>query len=366
MEDNNNLGTEAVESPSTVEANVQDSKQSIADKYFAEEISDAQQASEQALDEVLGDSSEEETVVDESAGSEGNDDEISGDSNKDTEAEELKETEDGDHPTGDAEVDPTPDSVVDYNEMKNHVFEIDGQHYTADDIKSVFGQEKAAGTKSREASEQLKEIEAQKAELADERAKLDQRNDAAVASDEMVRMQSKARQMTAKIEKARAEGDMYEVTLLKDKMEVLGQHYNQAKQKVDIQNDEIRQQQIVSAEAGLKEKGLGYLLQDGKAADAWSSYVNTNLSETEANATIMSPGLAEMVEKARKWDNANKNAKSSKLKSSDKTLKAGSNKPVSSKKTKAHNARRSRIESGHATEADMEQTTKSIISKYFK
>ena len=354
-----NLGTETIESPSIEEANVENQPKTIQEKYFPE-IADAN-ASTESEKEILEEGGEE-TIVDESAGSEGKDDEVSGEEDA-TEAAEQEETEGEDHLNEEnQEIDE--ENVVAFEEMQNHTFEIDGKRYSAEDIKSVFGQEKAAGTKSREASDKLKELDTMKEHLDNREAQIDTRQQASVASDAMLQIQAEGRDVNSLIQKARDEGDMYELAVQKDKLEVLGKQYDTAKVDVDAENQRQQAQQIANAEAGLKDRGLSYLLQDGPAAEAWNGYVNANLSEVEARTVAMVPSLAEMVEKARKWDKAN-TTKGTKVKLSGKTLKAGTNKPVSSKKTKAQQDRRGRMNTGKGTESDLNQTTDNIINKYF-
>ena len=359
MEPTENLGTEAVESPSTVEANVENPTTTIADKYFSEEL-DAQASKQEAeLAEMTGDG---EALIDESAGSEGNVDEVSGE--EVTEVAELEETEGEEHPNVDENKEGEVESIVAYDEMLNHNFEIDGKLYTADDIKSVFGQEKAAGTKSREASDKLKELESRAEKLNEFEAELQTRKQASVSSNDMLRIQAEGREINALLQKADQEGDAYEIVLQERKLKGLEQQYQVAKQNVEAESLRSSQAQFANAETGLKDKGLGYLLEDGPAADAWNNYTKTHLTEVESRTVAMVPAFAEMAEKARKWDNANK-SQGKKLQSSGKSLKAGSNQPVSSKKTKAQQARTARIKSGNATEHDLNQTTKGIIGKYF-
>ena len=99
--------------------------------------------------------------------------------------------------------------------------------------------------------------------------------------------------------------------------------YNKEVQHVQHQAEA---KQVAAAEQGLKDKGLGYLLEDNPQAKAWTSYASSKLSDSELRAITLIPSLAEMVEKARKYDNSVK-TKGVKLKSSGKTLKPGVNQP---------------------------------------
>ena len=234
------------------------------------------------------------------------------------EAEETEETDESGLEEGDLE-------IVSYDDLKGYALEIGGETYTPAQLKSMLGRMKAAGDDARKADQAVKELDAREAKLQEQEEWLKQRASAASQSDQLAEMQADARRINAKIEAAREEGDMYEVAVQKDKLDVLKSQYAQAQQQVSQVQQQAEAKQLESAEKGLRDRGLGYLLEDNPQAKAWTSYASSKLSEQELRAVTMIPALAEAVEKARKYDASQK--KGVKLKSSGKTLKPGVNKP---------------------------------------
>ena len=103
----------------------------------------------------------------------------------------------------------------------------------------MLGQEESAGTKVREAATKLKEAEAKVEELNRKEALLNERTKAAVNVDEMAVIQSEYKQLATGLEKARGEGDAYEITIITDKMNQLAGKYRQAEAQVS----QVRQQE---------------------------------------------------------------------------------------------------------------------------
>ena len=272
--------------------------------------------------EGLTDESQEQTEVAEESATEEHAEEIADDSNVEAE-ETTQEAEDTDLEVNEeAEI-----GVLSYQDLFDQVgaVEINGETYTPAQLKSILGQEVSAGKKAREATDKLKEIEARTEQLAQQEQWLQQRSEASKQNDQLVQMQAEARKINASIEQARAEGDMYELTVQKDKLEALKGQYNKVNQQVAAVKQQEEAQMYQKAEAGLKDLGMGYLLQDNADSKAWMQYASSSLSANEVKAVTLNPQLASMVEKARKWDAAN-GKQGKKLTSKSPTLKtAGSN-----------------------------------------
>ena len=236
------------------------------------------------------------------------------------EVDEYDEVQDeSDQPEGEVE-------IVSYDDLKGYALEIGGEHYTAAQLKSMLGRMKSAGEEARKADQAVKDLDAREAQLAEQEQWIQQRVSATAQSDQLAEMSSEARKINAAIQKARDEGDMYEVAVQKDNLDVLKQQYAAVKKDVDAVSQQYEVKQMQAAEHGLKERGLGYLLEDSPQAKAWTDYATSKLSQQELRAVTMIPALAEAIEKARKYDSAN-SKKGVKLKSSGKTLKPGVNKP---------------------------------------
>ena len=230
--------------------------------------------------------------------------------------------------------------IVSYDDLKGIALEIGGEHYTAAQLKSMLGQMKSAGKSAREADEAQKSLQAREEQLNALEAQLNQRKQTHTQSDQLSRLEVAGKQLNKQIADARKAGDMYEVTVLKDKLDMLSQHYRTTKSQVDaaMQQDELAR--IEKATASLKERGLEYLLSENEQSAAWLNYVGERVSQDEMSDIATNPSIAEAFEKARKYDAARKK-KGTKLKTSGKTLKSGVNKPKTvnpdAKKKQAYN-----------------------------
>ena len=213
-------------------------------------------------------------------------------------------------------------SVLSYQDLFDQVgaVEINGESYTPAQLKSILGQEVSAGKKAREAAERLKEMETREAKLQEQENWLQQRSKATQQSDQLVQMQSEGRKINAAIKQAREEGDMYELSVQKDKMDQLNNAYRKAQKEVNAVSQRQEAEMYQRASKGLKDVGMGYLLEDNKDSQAWTTYASNNLAASEVKAVTLNPQLAAMVEKARKWDIAN-GKQGKKLTSKSPTLK---------------------------------------------
>ena len=213
-------------------------------------------------------------------------------------------------------------SVLSYQDLFDQVgaVEINGESYTPAQLKSILGQEVSAGKKAREAAERLKEMETREAKLQEQENWLQQRSKANKQSDQLVQMQATGRKINAAIKQAREEGDMYELSVQKDKMEQLNNAYRKAQKEVNAVSQRQEAEMYQRASKGLKDVGMGYLLEDNKDSQAWTTYASNNLAASEVKAVTLNPQLAAMVEKARKWDIAN-GKQGKKLTSKSPTLK---------------------------------------------
>ena len=216
--------------------------------------------------------------------------------------------------------------TIDFDEWSKYALEMDGETYTAAQIKSMLGRAKSLGKNAREASDKVKDVEAREAKIAEQEAWLEQRTSAAAQSDQLVEMQSEARKINAVLQKAREEGDMYEVAVQKDKLEILNQNYHKASQEVQAVQHKQQQEMMAKVEQGLRDRKLGYLLENNDQSKAWTEYASSKMSPQELQTALMIPAVAEAIEKARKYD-ASLTKPAKKLKSSGRTLSSKSNTP---------------------------------------
>ena len=180
-------------------------------------------------------------------------------------------------------------------------------------------------------------------------------------------MQSEARKINAILQKAREEGDMYEVAVQKDKLEILGQNYRQAEQQVQGVQQRQNQEMMAKVEQGLKDRNLGYLLQENDDSKAWTEYASSRLNPQELQTVLMIPAVAEAIEKARKWDGAGKKSNpNTRVKSSTKTLKKGTGNKLSSQQTKAQQAQKARLRKGEGLQEDVDAAAMRVAMDFFK
>ena len=226
------------------------------------------------------------------------------------------------------EVDESADQeldILDYDEWSKYALEIGGKTYTGSQLKSALGRLESAGKNAREADQLRKDYEAKNAQLVQKEQQLQQKFQAAGEVDKLAGLRVEAGRLNKAMEKARSEGDMYELSVLKDRKEQLGAAYNKAKHQVDSAKAQMEQQVTLRAEAGLKERGLGYLTEDTPQAKAWISYASSSLSPAEIELASRNPGIAEAIELARKYKTATNKKSKKQLKTSGKTLRPGQN-----------------------------------------
>ena len=296
-----NLATESVDSLSTGEGNVE----SPNNPMELDMSMDAMIASLRSQGEIDGDYGVADEPVEEPQVEEELDDDTADATH--IEADETDEEDEVADPTEEvneaAEID-----VLTYDDLFEQVkgIEIGGEVYSPAQLKSILGQEKAAGTKAREAAETIKALDAQKAEL-DKRAQwLDRRQSASVQSDEMVRLQKDYAKLQSELESyTDVEENLYEIGVTREKMNRVSAQYQAVKKEVDEVQQAHRQEQKVLAAEGLKERGLEFLTKKGPQADAWVSYAKDRMDPSVIEDVVVNPALAEMVEKARRWDAAN-------------------------------------------------------------
>ena len=348
------LMTDGAESPSAMEGNVEELGAKLFEGIFDTEL-DANASKE--VEEPDVDDQEEEVVSEE---------EEPADDASVEESDEVEETVEEDE--DDQEEFSGDIDVMSITELAEQVgkIEINGEEYTPAQLKSILGQETAAGTKAREASAKLKEVEAREAKIAEQEEWLTQRTNAAATSDQLVEMQSEARKINASLQKAREEGDMYEVAVQKDKLEVLGQDYQKAQQEVQVVQQRQNQEMMAKVEQGLKDRNLGYLLQENDDSKAWTEYASSRLNPQELQTVLMIPAVAEAIEKARKWDGAGKKSNpQTKLKSSTKTLTKGTGNKLSSQQSKAKQAQKARLRKGEGFQEDVDAAALRVAKAFF-
>ena len=248
--------------------------------------------------------------------------------------EESLEAEDEDIDEDDELSEDESDSIIDYDEAKKHKFQfkVGGKEreMTFDQIVSELGQAPAASKAQDKVKVEQREIAKVREELEADRAFFRRQQETAVESQQLGSKRARIEGAQRALNVARQRNDVGSIVKIKDDLDLMVQDYKQSEARV-LQVQEETNSQLVNAQKGkLDELGYGNLLSDTQRLEAVSKYVDTNLSTSAAQAINYDASLLVAVEKARLWDSSQ--SKKGKLKTSKKTLKAGSGKLSASPK----------------------------------
>ena len=342
------LGTEEAESPSVTEANDENLGNRMFENLFGESLTpeasedpdsshDDVQEEEESTDELVEDASDDKVEVDET------------------------DVEDDDDLAVNSEADI---DVLPYEDLFDQVgaIEIGGKNYTPAQLKSILGQEESAGTKAREASAKLREAEEVLARAAQQEQWVEQRMNGVQHSDQLLKIDAEIKEASEIRARARDEGDMYEVAVQKERIEVLKEQREGHKAEVDAVNKRVNHEKIQALNSSLETRGVGYLVSDKEAVGRWVEYVsNTGITQEEFKTAQLSPAIAEAFEKARKYDAAQTKG-GKKISSSKKTLKAGTGKKITSTATKKGAERKTRLKKGQGTPQDVNEAALNVAN----
>ena len=363
--DINNPSSETVESPSTVEANVnQDHGINVSE--FWDKSTDVSQDTPETVEseapaevvenaEVVEDNSKEEETFDDGSGK-GNDPEV-----VEVDPEAKADLE----PEVDPETIEDTREIVNYDDLEHYIIDIEGQQYDRAQLKALIGQSEATGTKSREASDLLKSAEVKIAELDKREADLQTQVNGAKANDQLAQMYNKGNALQNELATAKTEGDMFEVTRINEDLKDLTRDINQAKADVKKSNDISFDKAEKSAIDGLKAEGYEYLTKKGTGSDNWTAYAKGKLTESQLDSVSMIPALAIAVEKARKFDLAQGKTHGKIKATSNKVLTNGTGNAIESRNTKEDNARDARMSNNTATADDINFIAKRAASTFW-
>lgn len=225
----------------------------------------------------------------------------------------------------DEEVTPESDlEVFDEESLADGLFPTPDGPKTWAQIQSELGQSKAASKKSREASEQLKELETMRAELQQKDEFLKNQYEAKKAVPALAQKEVEVRQLQERLQMARNNGDRGELAWIKDQLDVAVGQYRHIESQVTSANEQARNQHLTSQVQYLKDNKLEHLVSDEKSRDQLGKYVESFKSETAYTAANNDAVIMMWAEKARQWDDSQKAGKGKKLikKNSSKSLNA--------------------------------------------
>lgn len=285
--------------------------------------------------------SEESTDEEETPVVEGNDDET-----PDIEAED--DVEGDDEPT--ESTGETWD--VDYDDVKDArlPIKINGEVKMMDfgEIQNQLARSEAASKKSREANQQLEELDTIRNKLAEEEAAIKRQADAVKMSDEVAVRVNYIRQMEAQLKKAVEDNDSHNATLLRERINAVSAEANQIHQQVIAAEQEVKNKHLATQQKILVDRGYGDMINDN-----YISYAKEQLSEDGLKAVNDDATLAIILDKARKWDESQSKGQTRKLKKKTKTLNAGTGN-IQSTKSKEEKELQQRFATGKASKAEAE------------
>ena len=268
------------------------------------------------------------------------------DSSDEAETDEEEDSE----VTSEDEADEVDREMVDESSLDEFLFPTPEGPKTWAQITSELGQVKAASKKSREAAEELKEIEAKREELQAQEAWAKQQMEGAHSAAVLAQYDNALGALQQQIDEAAKSNDFNTVTKLKYQQDQLTTQRGEVSKQVEAVQAEQRQRNWQEQHAILEERGFSEIINDDYLA-----YIEPMAQVTKQHIND-SAEVAIAFEKARMWDESQKKgAGGKKLKASGKTLKAGSSGSIKKAQSAKQKEAAQRIASGHASEQEVDE-----------
>ena len=250
---------------------------------------------------------------------------------EDTEQSPSDDDEDSDIDTeeDDEEIEEVgeEDAVVGFDEMKNFKFEFDGNHYSANDLKSAIGQLKKQEEARSEVEAVKAEVERERKELESYKAQVQSQHTLTAGAQQLSQMENMYKNLAEERAKALEGKDSHNLTLINTRIDELRMQY----EKVQSEVQQAQNQQAYDAAQALDRFGFGELNTDSQRQAAFRDYAFANIPEGLISVINTNPELIAIVEKARLHDKSKKATPKAKLKGSKKTLKGGAAKATPKK-----------------------------------
>ena len=346
---NDNLSSEETASQAFESGNVEKLGANLFEGMFGESL-DANASDEIPEDIEVNDQVEEVTDENEAPVDDASDDESN---------VEVEETVQDDEDDQEVETDIDTMSITELAEQVGKI-EINGKEYTPAQLKSELGQVESAGTKVREASAKLKEAEDMFSKAKEELDYIESRKAVTAKSDQLAQIASEHNRLSQQLQEARNAGNATQITLIRDSMDQLETLHKNTQEQVARVDVQTKHRKAEEQRAILKDRGF-----DNVINEAYADYVNSELSPSAIEVLNYDASLAIALEKARRYDEGlSKVSKAKKLKSSTKTLKAGTGNKPGSKSTKAKVASKQRLKQGVGTQQDVDTAALSLANHF--
>ena len=271
----------------------------------------------------------EENVADQS------NDEVSEDAEQETSDDETPDVDNQDE-TNEDEVEeldaPATLEAVSLADLKENSqgIVVKGKVRSATDIEAAFGRQ--------EKQEQARnEVETEKAQVAEEWAKLEDAKQGleitktiSTGTKQIAEIDAIGNQLAQMKQKAIADNDSHNVTLINEKLNNLVKSRNELQSNIQKATD----QRAVNAAKELSKFGFGELTTDPQRANAFKEYAMKTIPTHLVDVVNTEPSLLAVFEKARLYDKNQSAIPKGKLKvNSNRTLKGGSGNATAPKKT---------------------------------
>ena len=258
------------------------------------------------------------------------------------EAEELEEimledsedhdASDGGSDTDATDVDETDESelettseIVDWDEMKDFSYQIDGKTYSANDLKAALGRQTKQAKDRTEVETARKAVETERSQVAELTQTLKKRQELLQHEAQLTSFVNRIQSLESQKENARKQGDTDKYTRIGMQIEPMIKQYHKARQNIDSQAAHNAQNNLSIQKTILESKGYGEVVADKQRRNALSSYLVDTYSDSTLGHVTNDAELIILAEKARLYDKAHSGSKA-KLKGSGKTLKGGATK----------------------------------------
>ena len=284
------------------------------DEFFKEEIEPLTKAAAKAPEKAK-------EVDDDVLEDSGARDASEGDS--DTDALDAAETDE-------SEPEDTSD-IVDWEEMKDFSYQINGKTYTANDLKSALGRQTKQQQDRTEVETARKEVEAERSKVAGLTQSLKKRQELIQHEAKLTSFGNHIQNLERQREAARQAGNVAAYTQLGMQVEPMIKQYHQSRKNIDDASAKNTNDNLSIQKTILEDKGYGDVLADTQRRNALSDYISSTYSDTALGQVTMDAELIILAEKARLYDKAHSSSKA-KLKGSGKTLKGGATKSRSRNK----------------------------------
>ena len=267
------------------------------------------------------------------------------DSSEEAEADEVEDED----VTPEDETDEVEREIVDESSLDEFLFPTPEGPKTWAQIQSELGQVKAASKKSREAAEELKQIEASREELKAQEAWAKEQMEGAQSAAVLAQYDNALGALQQQIDQAAQNNDFNTVSKLEYQAKNLKAQRGEVAKQVEAVRAEQYNRNLQEQWKVLEERGYSNII-----TDEYREYVS-KFDEKAQHHIGDSAEIAILAEKARLWDESQaKGATGKKLKGSGKTLKAGSSGSITKAKSAKQQERDNRIAQGRASEAEVD------------